>query len=404
MSLPSSEPLPDNINDLPPARQRHIRRLPGSATPAERQILLDSLVEQTSPTLNFFLFTLIGALLVGSALYFNDSTLLIVATLTLPFLCPIFSLGLLPTTLKAGSGFKALISLLIPTALMLVSGAVAGWLQKEGTLSHPGLFRFSSPYWLDLSLIAASTILAALVLLRQGRLPRLIGALLSYEILIPLALAGFGFVLGIPQLCRGALLTGLLHLAVAVCSAAFSFILLGFFPKKVWGWLLTLVPLALTLAFLALGLNLFPKNMIAAMESSPTPTAAILTSQSPVTKTKISHTPTAVPVTSTPTLMPSPSPTTTASPTQTPSLTSTPTPEPTSYWGKIDSLIGAVVRETPDFEAVVITYANDGNLIEILDEIISEGGTRWFKIRTDTDEIGWLLSSLVVTPTPTMTP
>jgi hypothetical protein len=67
-------------------------------------------------------------------------------------------------------------------------------------------------------------------------------------------------------------------------------------------------------------------------------------------------------------------------------------------------LIGAVVRETPDFEAVVITYANDGNLIEILDEIISEGGTRWFKIRTDTDEIGWLLSSLVVTPTPTMTP
>jgi hypothetical protein len=52
MSLPSSEPLPEDINDLPPARQRHIRRLPRSATPAERQILLDSLVELSAPSLN----------------------------------------------------------------------------------------------------------------------------------------------------------------------------------------------------------------------------------------------------------------------------------------------------------------------------------------------------------------
>jgi hypothetical protein len=70
----------------------------------------------------------------------------------------------------------------------------------------------------------------------------------------------------------------------------------------------------------------------------------------------------------------------------------------------VDSLIGGVVRETPNFEAAVITYVNDDDMIEILDAVVSEGGTRWFKVRTDSEVMGWLLSSLVITPTPTPTP
>jgi len=90
--------------------------------------------------------------------------------------------------------------------------------------------------------------------------------------------------------------------------------------------------------------------------------------------------------------------------TQTPTLTRTSTPEPTTYWGFVGSLTGAVVRELPDFEAEVITYANDGDFIEIMDETLGEDGTRWFKVRTSSGVIGWLLSSLVNTPTPTTTP
>jgi len=404
MSLPSSEPLPDDINDLPPARQRHIRRLPRSATPAERQILLDSLIELTSPTLNFFLLTLIGALALGAALYFNDPALLIVAVLVLPSLPPVFRLGLLPTTLKIGSGLKSLISILISIILTLTAGALAGWLQKEGNLSNLGVTRFSAPYWLDMSLVGGGTLLGGLILLRQGRLPQLIGAFLSYEILVPLAISGFGFVLGNAQLWPGALLIGFLHLMIAVFAAIMAFLLLGFFPKKALGWLLTMLPLALALALLGLGLNLNPRDMIAIMKSSPTPTAIIIVSDSPDADTLSSPTLTEIPATSTLPPSPSLSATFALSPTPTPTSTPTLTPEPTSYWGRVDSLIGGVVRETPNFEAAVITYVNDDDMIEILDAVVSEGGTRWFKVRTDSEEMGWLLSSLVITPTPTPTP
>jgi uncharacterized protein YgiM (DUF1202 family) len=62
------------------------------------------------------------------------------------------------------------------------------------------------------------------------------------------------------------------------------------------------------------------------------------------------------------------------------------------------------VRESPDFEAAVTTYVNDGDLIEVLDTIINEDGTRWFQIRTASEKSGWLLGSLVIRPTSTDTP
>ncbi len=404
MSLPSSEPLPDDINDLPPARQRHIRRLPRSATPAERQILIDSLVELTSPTLNFFLLTLIGAVVLGSALYFSDAALLITAIIFLPCLPPIFGLGLLPTTMKIGRWLKTLISLLISLILILAAGALAGYLQKEGNIANLGLIRFSAPYWLDMSLVGAGTLLGALILLRQGRLPHLIGVLLSYEIFVPIALAGFGFVLGIPRLWPSALLTAFLHLAIAVFSAIFAFLLLGFFPKKILGWLLALLPLVLALGLLALGLNLDPTELFSTTKASPTPTAILIPTDTPAIDDVSTPTATGRPATST--LPPSPSPTATFSATPTTTLTATPTrtPQPTSYWGLVDSLNGAVVRESPDFEAAVITYVNDGDRIEILDSVINENGTRWLQIRTASEETGWLLGSLMVTPIPTATP
>jgi hypothetical protein len=404
MSLPSSEPLPEDINDLPPARQRHIRRLPRSATPAERQILLDSLVELSAPSLNYFLLSLIGALLLGAALYFNDPALLIAAILAQPSLHPIFGLSLLPKTLNIGSSLKTIIGFLISIILTIVAGALAGWFQNEGDLSNLGIFRFSVPYWLDMSLVGGSTLLGTLILLRQGRLPRLIGALLSYEIFVPVALAEFGFVLGNPQLWPNALLTGFLHFTIAVFSGAFAFILLGFFPKKILGWLLTALPLALALGLLALGLKMNFRGTVTTIKVSPTPTAIIIPTDSPTPNKELTPTVTSIPITSTLPPSPSPSSTLTLSPTLTPTSTPTLTPQPTSYWGLVDSLTGAVVRESPDFEAAVTTYVNDGDLIEVLDTIINEDGTRWFQIRTASEKSGWLLGSLVIRPTSTDTP
>ena len=118
MSLPSSEHLPDQIRDLPPARQRHIRRRPASASPEEQQILLDDLVQLTTPHLNFFAMSLVGAAALGLALFLNEVVLLVLAVVIFPFLKPVFNLALIPTLPDTRRAIKSLLSSLFPLLLV----------------------------------------------------------------------------------------------------------------------------------------------------------------------------------------------------------------------------------------------------------------------------------------------
>lgn len=396
MSLPSSEPLPNDINDLPPARQRHIRRQPRSASIAERQILLDSLVSLTSPTLNYFGLSLLGSLIAGAAFYFNEPAVLVLAIVVFPFFKPAFGLALLPVTGKLGQGLKSLLSLLIPILLAFNAGVMAGWLQKTSIIGHIGVDRFGALYWLDLAILGAGVFFSALFLLRKGRLPKLAGVLLSYEIFIPFAAAGFAFPLGNAQLWPGALLVGFTHLGVAIALAILAFLILGFNPKHASGWLIALLPLALTLALLAFTLNMNLQNNPIAAIPSPTAVAIIVPTQTLTPEPSASATD--VPATATLTL--TLTPTSQVSPTQTLTPTPSPTPTATSFLAVIDVLSGAVVRESPDFEAEVVGYVNNGDQVEIIGEMTPEGTSQWFQVRLDTETTGWMLASLANTQTP----
>jgi len=74
--------------------------------------------------------------------------------------------------------------------------------------------------------------------------------------------------------------------------------------------------------------------------------------------------------------------------------------------GLIESDLGVVIRESPDFQAVVIDYANDGDAIEIFREIIGDNNNRWYQINTRDGQTGWILAELVIIPstTPTASP
>ena len=129
MSLPSSESLPNDINDLPPARQRHIRRQPRSVSLAEQQILLDSLIKLTTPTPAFFIRALLGAVTLGCAFYLQNLALLVVAIVVFPFQTPLFGLALYPLTLNAKHAVKALVSTLLLILLSFAAGILAGLFQ-----------------------------------------------------------------------------------------------------------------------------------------------------------------------------------------------------------------------------------------------------------------------------------
>jgi len=400
MSLPSSETLPTNINDLPPARQRHIRRQPRAASPAERGLLLDFLSDQTKPTLNFFLLSLLGSIIFGISLYFNEPAWLIVGLTVFPFLSPVFALALFPHSQKFNHWVKSLVSLIVVMSLTFLAGVLAGYLQKTGHLGRLDALRFSAPYWLDLTVVILSAVFCTLVLIREGQLPRKIGILLTYEILFPVAVAGFGFPLGLNALWPEALLLGLGHLMLAITVAIFSFHIFSFGPTRAAGWAITFLTLILTAALLLVALAPYLADLGLLVSFNPTSTPILTQTStlqpSPTTSAKTALTPTATGISPTRTYTPTinPSPTNTIFPSETPS------PQPTTFFITVNSLNGLVIRESADFEAPVVGYANDGDLYEVLNQSISQNGSIWYQVETDIGEFGWLLGSLVNTQTP----
>jgi len=400
LSLNDESPLPQEMNDLPPARQRHIRRQPRAASSAEQHILLESLISLTSPTLNYFLLSSLSALALGIAIFFNQPALLILGIVLAPFIVPIFGFSLVPIHLKTMPGLKALSSLAFHSGLTFIAGAIAGWAQKTGDIDQLGLFRFWELDWLNILILSISALLAAFAILRKGELPRVIGVLLSYEIMIPMALAGYALSLGMQSFWPGALLVSLTHLSLAVLLSFITYLVLGFSPKKGFGWLLALIPLiltALTLVFSAQNNQqltdhspLLPSPT--AQHSAATATHSDVISQTPTTNTMSSRT-----------VSPTPLSTRTQTPRPTPSIAQSLTPSPTTFIGLVESAAGVVIRESPDFQAVVIDYANDGDVIEIISELIGENGIRWYQVNARDGQIGYILANLVDIPSVTQT-
>ena len=403
MSLPNSEPLPESLHELPPARQRHIRRRPRTASLAERQLLLDTLLGMSAPTLNFILLSLLGSLALGAALFFNDPAVLILALILLPFCRPIFNLALLPAARKGSMAIKSLISLLILILFILAAGVLAGWLKQAFPPGNLNLFRLSAPYWVDLILVCLSAALATFMMVRTGELPRLVGVLLTYEILVPLAAAGFAFPLGASPVFPGALLVSFTHFTLALFMAALTFFLLSFTPKRPAGWLLLLLPLLIALGSLLMSFPDFTAAIAGKTHSAitPSPTLLPIKTQSPLasaTQTELTQLP------ATQTMIPSQTQTNTPEPTLTRTPTQTHTPEPTTFWAQVDTLQGAVLRESPTFEAPITGYLNDGDVVEIFSVMTNDEGSLWYRVETLGGQAGWLLGSLVNTQTPTPTP
>ncbi len=393
MTLPSSQPLPDKMEDLPPNRRRQIRKVPQSATPGERQLMLETFFRKMSPSLDFFLLSLFGAILTGLAILMDEvMAISLAAAVVLPFASPIFALSLLPAAPNAKKALSAFLALLINSTLIFGAGALSGWLggnffgDRINTIGH----HFTQINGGDLFILALSTIISAIRLVRREKLPRIAGILVSYELAFPLAIAGFGLMTGKQQLWPAALLLGGVHAGLVILLSLLTFLVLGFPPKGLPGWLLTfLAAVAFLLAFIFTPLGIsspFEKPALSLPTDTQTPMATVVENTTIPTP---SSTQTAIP-----------SSTATRQPTATQTATVTPTPEPTTYWGIVSVQDGAVIREAPGFEALVVAYANNGDLIEILGETVLDGNNLWMKVRTGTGETGWMVSSLIITPTP----
>jgi uncharacterized membrane protein len=401
MNLPKSEETPDDPERLPPARRRRARRLLAPLDADERASSLESLARRTSPSFDFFLFSLLSGAGLGVGLLFDAPSLILLGILLSPLMGPVVGISLGTVIGSAQFFVRSLVGLLIGSVLVfgvsLLAGYAAQLLQYEIFEQAQIHSQLSWPGFLVLSVGALLTVFAMVRSARHDSVAHYGGMLasvaLAYELYVPLSVAGFGLTAGVPHLWPDGLVVYAVHLALAALIGAFSLGLLGFRPLTLFGYTVggtfALISVILILGITGAG------AVIGGQMALPTPVPTL------------TYTPTTPPPTATRTLTPVP-PTETLTPTPTITLTLTPTatvtPSPTPMYAIVSSSQesgGAHLRAEPGLNSRIIrTYLNDTPMLVIPGAILEADGLLWLNVVAPDGNQGWMLQSLLLVPTP----
>lgn len=357
------------------------------ADAGERAEFLDLLARRVTPSADFFLFSFLSGLVLVAALLFNSPALYVLAALMAPFLAASIGLSLASIVGSGRFFLRSLGAMLIASLIIFACGAAAGLaagripgLVFDQTVLHA---RFT---WPDFALLSLGMVLTCFLIVRspQNR-PLVTSVALAYELFLPLGVAGFGLVSGVPGLWPDGLIVFAVHLAWAALLGTATFAVLGLRPVNLFGYTLgtTWLLVSIAAAVMLSGVGTALETQIAL---PPTPTASI---------------------TPTPTLSGTPRPPTlTVTPTRTlvPSRTVTLTgsPEPTPVWARISAKEGggAVLHDQPNFKSKIVKTLINESLVQVLPDAVQGDGVIWRKVRAADGTTGWIWEKLLITATP----
>ena len=395
MSLPKSENFPDDPDLLPPARRRRARRLLAPLDADERAATLDRLAHRTSPSFDFFLFSLVVGLLFGVALLFDSPVLLVLAAIFAPLMAPAVGVALGTIVGSYKFFFRSLTGLLIGIVLVFMGSALVGlvaryWMPGEYTQAY----LYAQLSWMNFALLAVGAVFTAVTMAHEDRSPAAPSVALAYVIYLPVAVAGFGLSSGAAHLFPDGLVLAAVHLAWVALLGALALALLGFRPMTLFGYTLSaavvLVGVILLIGFSAISAVFGAFGEPLALPT-PVPSATLTVTPVPPTATK----------TSTP-IPPSLTPTLTLTPTRTPTATFTASPTPLPIYALVAPDRGACLRAEPnlDAEAVGPCLMKD-TLLQILPETVETDGDTWVKvIVVEDNRTGWVMEELLLVATP----
>src|SRR4030042_3339161 len=126
MSFFQTHPIPDDPDQLPPARRRRIYRLLVPLDADQRAAFLGELAHRTSPTFDFFLFSLLSAVVLSLGLLLDTPALLLLGILVAPVMSPVIGLAFGTVTGSLRFFFRSFVGLLIGGALVFTAGALVG--------------------------------------------------------------------------------------------------------------------------------------------------------------------------------------------------------------------------------------------------------------------------------------
>ncbi|MEE4195102.1 MAG: DUF389 domain-containing protein [Anaerolineae bacterium] len=393
-------------------RRRENRRIVPHGKNSRVQFL-DQLTRQATPSLTDFALVLISAIMAGIALITDAPAFYIFAILMAPFLSPLVGLAL-GTLVGSGRFFlQSLVGILIILLVFFGCGAAAGWIvdgarPEQFVMAHHLAFVSVA----DLLLLTFGAVFTIQRLAKNPeQKPNLVGAALTYEILIPAAVAGFGFTSGIQGLGTSALITLLVHLSWAILIGAITLAVLGLRPNGWQGYAMTgaVVVIALVSAVAINGSVELPQ--MPHLEAAVIPTIRPTSAEPTATQTDLPTDPseesivetateiataTATPKPSTPTSLP---PTRTATPEPTLTLTPEPTPDPRLAIINAREGTGAMFRTGPYISATTVegyTTLLNGIWVKLYETVENDDG-EWGHVRLVSDDSveGWVLLSLL---------
>ncbi len=398
MNLNSPEPKPEQLEQLSRARRRRARRLLAPQDVDERTAFVADLARRAYPSLEFFIFSLLSGAVIGAGYLLDSQALLIFGVLLAPLMTPWVGQALATVTGSWRFFFQTLAGFLIGSALVFVSGALAGLAARAFMpLTLNQLVIHSRLWWPDLAILAIGSVLLVVSFVRSEEKPVLPSVIVAYELYLPLSAAGFslGSMSNVTAWLDG-LMVFVLHAALATLIAIVTLAVLRFRPLTLAGYTLgttmTIAGLLVVVGLSGLG------TVLATRLAWPVPVPSFTPVPAPQTETSTpSPEPTAT-LTATP--QPTATPTVFLSPTAT--ATGTPSPQPTPVYARIFSsqFDGAIIRREPSFNSEIVTSLLNGYIVEVLPDISDTNGIIWVRIRTPEGIEGWMLQTLLVTATP----
>ncbi|MBN2148787.1 MAG: DUF389 domain-containing protein [Anaerolineales bacterium] len=390
-----NEYFPDDPDLMPPARRRRARRLLAPLEADERAVTLDHLARRTSPTFDFFLFSLLAGAILGMGLLLDSPLLLVLGVVFAPLMGPAVGLAF-GTVIGSGRFFgRSLAGLLVGCLEVLLVNVLIGLLGRIWTpLPLEMAYLHAQLSWQFFILLALGAILTAAMMTHPDRSPAQPSMALAYCLYLPLAVAGVGLGIGAPHLWPDGLVLFGVHLAWAALIGALAFAVLGFRPPTLFGYTLggavTLVGVILLIGFGSFSAVL---GAFGAPLAVPTATPTLTPTRTPVPPTA---TLTSTPVPPTATL------TSTLTPTLTETPTLTPSPTPLPVYALVSSEEGAFLRSAPGFDSSPVgAPLLPGTLVQLREDSAEVNGQTWMHVIVVSDgREGWIWDGTLTVATP----
>src|SRR4030042_4383538 len=130
MSLPKTEYIPADPDLMPPARRRRARRLLAPLEADERALLLDQVRRRTSPSFDFFLFSVVSGIIFCIGIMLDSPIVLVLGAIFAPLMAPVIGLSLATVVGSYKFFARSPVGLAIGSLMVFIIGAGAGILGR----------------------------------------------------------------------------------------------------------------------------------------------------------------------------------------------------------------------------------------------------------------------------------